>query len=337
MFLNSRTSRIALVGAAIAMAITMAGCSSPAVTEKPGGDKSSAPTPTQEPIDIVAGVATSMSSINLLIGIEKGFFTEQGLNVTRVPVQTGAAGVTQLVSNQIQVALGGLSGTITAVSTGIPIVFVSGGIADTTSPEGTWYGTLVAPDSGIKSFKDLAGKKVALNSVNCCWDFWTRESVEKAGGDQSKLQMVQLPFAQQAAALKAGQVDAITTQQPFVKQAELQGFISLGDPAAIAYDNPKNGNTNYFMAKQFVDDHPDVVKRWRAALQKSADYANAHPDEVRKVAIDIVKLDPALVAASPTPNYVAALDTDAIKKEASWLVKYGVIPTAPDVKSMIVP
>jgi NitT/TauT family transport system substrate-binding protein len=326
---------MAFVGAAIAVTLTIAGCSSPSTTEKPGDGQSS--TSAQEPIDIVAGVATSMSSINLLIGIEKGFFKEQGLNVTRAPVQTGAAGVTQLVSNQIQVALGGLSGTITAVSQGIPIVFVSGGIADTTSSEGTWYGTLVAPDSGIKSFKDLAGKKVALNSVNCCWDFWTRESVDKAGGDQSKLQMVQLPFAQQAAALKAGQVDAITTQQPFVKQAELQGFVSLGDPAAIAYDNPKNGNTNYFMAKKFVDDHPDVVKRWRAALQKSADYANAHPDEVRKAAIDIVKLDPALVAASPTPNYVATLDTDAIKKEASWLVKYGVIKTAPDVTSMIVP
>jgi NitT/TauT family transport system substrate-binding protein len=314
------------------MILTIAGCSGSSSNEQPGGgDTGNA----QEPIDIVAGVATSMSSIDLRLGVEKGFFKEQGLNVSTVPVQTGAAGVTQLVSNQIQVALGGLSGTITAVSQGIPIVFVSGGIADTESEQGSWYGTLVAPDSGIKSFKDLEGKKVALNSVNCCWDFWTRESVEKDGGDQSKLQMVQLPFAQQAAALKAGQVDAITTQQPFVKQAELQGFVSLGDPAAKAYDNPKNGNTNYFMAKKFVSDHPDVVQRWRAALQKSADYANEHPDEVRKIAVDTVKLDQKLVDATPVPNFVADLDTDAIEKEASWLVKYGVIKTAPDVNSMV--
>jgi NitT/TauT family transport system substrate-binding protein len=333
--LHLRTRRIALLGAAIAVTLTIAGCSSPSGSGQPSASNGSAAA--QEPIDIVAGVATSMSSIDLLLGIQQGFFKEQGLNVTTVPVQTGAGGVTQLVSNQIQVALGGLSGTITAVSQGIPIVFVSGGIADTTSSEGTWYGTLVSPDSGIKSFKDLAGKKVALNSVNCCWDFWTREAVAKDGGDQSRLQMVQLPFAQQAAALKAGQVDAITTQQPFVKQAELQGFVSLGDPAAIAYGNPKNGNTDYFMAKKFVNDHPDVVKRWRAALQKSADYANANPDQVRKIAVDTVKLDSALVAATPTPNYVSALDTDAIQKEAGWLVKYGVISKAPDVKSMIVP
>jgi len=314
------------------MILTVAGCSGSSSNEQPGGDGTGK---AQEPIDIVAGVATSMSSIDLRLGIEKGFFKEQGLNVTTVPVQTGAAGVTQLVSDQIQVALGGLSGTITAVSQGIPIVFVSGGIADTDSEQGSWYGTLVAPDSGIKSFKDLTGKKVALNSVNCCWDFWTREAVEKDGGDQSKLQMVQLPFAQQAAALKAGQVDAITTQQPFVKQAELQGFVSLGDPAAIAYDNPKNGNTDYFMAKKFVTDHPDVVERWRAALQKSADYANEHPDEVRKIAVDTVKLDKKLVDETPVPNFVAELDTDAIEKEASWLVKYGVIKTAPPVDSMV--
>jgi len=326
-------NRIAIATVALAATIAaVSGCSSS--TPTPAGSNSDGG---QEPIDIVAGVATSMSSIDLLLGIQQGFFEEEGLNVSTVPSQTGAAGVTQLVSNQIQVALGGLSGTITAVSQGIPIVFVSGGIADTTSPEGSWYGTLVSPDSGIKSFKDLAGKKVALNSVNCCWDFWTRESVEKDGGDQSTLQMVQLPFAQQAAALKAGQVDAITTQQPFVKQAELQGFVSLGDPAATAYDNPENGNTDYFMAKQFVQDHPDVVERWRAALQKSADYANSHPDEVRKAAVDIVKLDADLVAATPVPNYVSEIDKDAIDSEAGWLVKYGVISTAPDVNSMIVP
>jgi len=323
--------RIAI--AAIALAATVAAVSGCSSSPSPSASNSNG----TETVDIVAGVATSMSSIDLLIGIEQGFFQEQGLNVTTVPVQTGAAGVTQLVSNQIQVALGGLSGTITAVSQGIPIVFVSGGIADTKSDQGTWYETLVSPTSGITSFKDLEGKKVALNSVNCCWDFWTREAVAADGGDQSKLQMVQLPFAQQAAALQAGQVDAITTQQPFAKQAEQQGFVSLGDPAAIAYGNPENGNTDYFMAKAFIDSHPGIVDRWRAALQKSADYANAHPDEVRKVAVDTVKLDSALVAATPVPNFVADLDTDAIQKEAGWLAKYGVIPSAPDVDSMIVP
>jgi len=330
--------RIAIATLAVAATMTTLSACSAGETPTPAPETSGAETAAPvETIDIVAGVAASMSSLNLRIGIEEGFFEEEGLNVSIAPVGTGAAGVTGLINGEIQVALGGLSGGITAISQGIPIAFVSGGIADHDSDEGPWYGTLVAPDSGIESFKDLEGKTVALNSLNCCWDFWTKESVIADGGDETKLNLVQLPFAQQAAALAAGQVDAITTQQPFVKQAELQGFVSIGDPAAIAYGDPENGNTNYFMATSFIDEHPGVVERWRAALQKATDYANANPDVVRQAAIDIVELDPELVAASPVPFFVVDIDTNALEKEASWLVKYGVIEKAPAVADMYIP
>lgn len=338
MFIRRRMNRITLAALAAAVTLTsIAGCSSGSAPEpKPAGSAAGSDAPVEK-LDIVAGVAASMSSLDLLIGIKQGFFEDEGLNVTTTPSATGAAGVTALINGEIQVALGGLSGTITAASQGIPVVFVSGGIADTKSDEGSWYGTLVAKDSGIKSFKDLEGKKVAINSLNCCWDFWTREAVVADGGDDSKVQLVQLPFAQQAQALESGQVDAITTQQPFAKQAELKGFVSIGDPAAIAYDDPENGNTDYFMAKSFVDDHPDVVKRWRSALQKSADYANANPDAVREAAVSIASLDPDLVKAAPVPNFVVDIDTDAIKKESGWLEKYGVIPKAASIDDMVVP
>ncbi|UZX03111.1 ABC transporter substrate-binding protein [Arthrobacter sp. CDRTa11] len=331
MFIQRRLKSISIVALALTATLTtVAGCS-------PGPGSTNGTDGSGETVDIVAGVAASMSSLNLRLGMEQGFFAEEGLNVTTVPSGTGAGGVTGLINGEIQVALGGLSGTITAASQNIPVVFVSGGIADAESPEGPWYATLVSPDSGIKSFKDLEGKTVAINSLNCCWDFWTRESVIADGGDDSKLKLVQLPFAQQATALASGQVDAITTQQPFAKQAELEGFVSIGDPAAIAYGDPENGNTNYFMAKSFVDDNPGVVERWRAALQKSTDYAKANPDKVREAAISMVSLNPDLVKAAPVPNFVVELDRNAIEKETGWLLKYGVIQNAPSVDSLIVP
>jgi NitT/TauT family transport system substrate-binding protein len=335
LFSLTRKTRVALVGAALAVTLAAAGCAgggamAPTSSGGSGGGDGG------KTIDIVAGVAATPSSTNLLIGIKKGYFADEGLNVTTAPIATGAGAIAQLVNGQLQIALGGLSGTITAVSQGIPIVFVSGGVIDSNSDGESQYGTLVKKDSGIKSFKDLDGKKVALNSLNCCWDFWTRESVAKDGGDQSSLKMVQLPFAQQVDALKNGQVDAITTQQPFVKQAEMAGFVSLGDPAAIAYDDPKNGNTDYFMAKSFVDANPGVVDKWRKALQKSADYANDHPDEVRAMIVETTKTAKELADAAPVPVYTADLNTDTIQKEADFLVKYKVIKSAPKLDDLVV-
>ncbi len=333
LFIHRRMNRIMIGVATVAATIAaVSGCSaSPSGT--PSGDGTDGGT-----IDIIAGVAATPSATALLLGIQQGFFADEGINIKTQPIATGAAAVTQLINGQIQIALGGLSGTITAVSQGIPVVFVSGGVTDKQDPAGSQYETLVSSTSGIKSFKDLAGKKVALNSVNCCWDFWTREAVAADGGDQSKLQMVQLPFAQQVSALQSGAVDAITTQQPFAKQAEQAGFVSLGDPAAIAYGSDTNGNTDYFSAKSFIDAHPGFAAKWRAALQKSSDYANAHPDEVRASIVSVDGMDQTLAAAAPVPNYSAELDTDAIQKEASWLVKYKVIQgAAPDVSTMTVP
>lgn len=334
MFSHMTKNRVAAVGAALALTLVFAGCAASGGGDTAPSASGNASGGDLTPIDVVAGVAATPSATALLIGIDQGFFAEEGLNVTTQPLATGAAAVAQLINGQLTVALGGISGTVTAVSQGIPIVFISGGSTD--SESGPQYATLVKADSGIDSFKDLAGKKVALNSVSCCWDFWTREAVSKDGGDQSSLQMVQLPFAAQVDALASGQVDAITTQQPFAEQAEMAGYKNLGDPAAIAYDDPENGNTNFFGAQQFIDSHPDFVDRWTRALQKSADYANAHPDEVRASIVSVVQTDPALAAAAPVPNYTATLKPDTIEKEAEFLVKYGVLTSAPPIDQLIV-
>lgn len=336
MFSQRRKSQVALIGAVAALTLTFAGCSSAAPPSQPAGGGGDASAGAEETIDIVAGVAPSSSPVALLIGIEQGFFEEEGLNVTTTPAATGAAGVTQLINGQTQVALGGLSGTITAVGQGIPVAFVSGGVADHDDPLGTQYQTLVAEDSDIESFADLEGKNVAVNSLKCCWEFWMREAVEKDGGDPSKVNFVQLPFADGVTALRSGDVDAISTLQPFATQLRDEGFRDIGDSAAIAFDNPDASNTMYFMARNFVEANPGVVDRWRAALQKASDYANEHPDETRAAIAEQTKTDLAELEDVPLPRYVAEIDRDAIEAEAGFLVKYGVISEAPSLEELIV-
>lgn len=331
MFSQGRKNRLALIGAAAALTLVFAGCSS-TPSDSAGGDTGGGE---QETIDIVAGVAPSSSPVALLLGIEQGFFEEEGLNVTTTPAATGAAGVTQLINGQTQVALGGLSATITAVDQGIPVRFVSGGVADHDDPKGTQYQTMVAADSDIESFADLEGKTVAVNSLKCCWEFWMREAVEKDGGDQSKVEFVQLAFPDAVTALRSGDVDAISTLQPFATNLRSEGFRDIGDSAAVAFDNPDASNTMYFMAENFIEANPTVVERWRRALQKSADYANSHPEETLAKIAEQTKTDAADLADVPLPKYISEVDRDAIEAEASFLVKYGVIDEAPSIDELV--
>jgi NitT/TauT family transport system substrate-binding protein len=323
---------VALTGTLLALTLVTA-CGGGSDADAQSG--SSGSSGSDKPVAITAGVAASQSSTALILGAKQGFFKDEGIDLTIGQAPTGAAAITQLINGQQQVALGGISPVITAAAGGIPIQIVSGAVNDREDPAGTQYQTIVAKDSSVKSFKDLAGKTVAVNSLKCCWEFWIREAIKKDGGNPDAVKLVQLPFPDAVTALHQGEVDAISTLQPFATGLRQEGFRDIGDSPAVAYDNPNNGNTDFYMSKQFIQQNPGIVDRWRRALQKSADYANAHPDETRAQIIEKTGADPKLVQSAPLPQYTAKLDRETVEKEAGFLVKYGVIQKAPDIDTLV--
>jgi NitT/TauT family transport system substrate-binding protein len=288
-----------------------------------------------ETVAITAGVAASQSSTALILGGKQGFFEEEGIDLTIGQAATGAAAITQLINGDQQVALGGISPVITAAAGDIPITIVSGAVNDREDPAGSQYQTIVPADSDIRSFADLSGKTIAVNSLKCCWEFWIREAVEEDGGDPDSLNLLQVPFPEAVTALKQGEVDAISTLQPFATGLRQEGYRDICDSPAIAFDNPNNGNTVFYMSQQFIQENPGIVERWRRALEKSAEYANSHPDETRAQILEQTGADPELVESAPLPEYTAEIDRETIEKEGEFLVKYGVIEEAPGLDTLI--
>ena len=288
-------------------------------------------------VKITAGVAASQSSTALILGSEQGFFKDEGIELTIDDSATGAGGVPQLINGQQQAVLGGISGAITAVAANIPVSIVSGSVNDREDPAGTQYQTIVPADSDIQSFADLSGKTVAVNSLKCCWELWIREAIERDGGDQSSVNLVQLRFADAVTALREGKVDAISTVQPFATALRQEGYRDIGDSPAISYGNPNHGHPLFYMSKQFFELNPGIVDKWRKALQRSSDYANSHPEETRAQIIEKTGADAKLVQSAPLPQYSAQVDREAVKKEAELLVKYGVIKEAPSLDNLVAP
>jgi NitT/TauT family transport system substrate-binding protein len=288
-------------------------------------------------IDITAGVAASQSSTALILGAKKGYFAEEGIDLTITYAATGAAGIPQVLNGQQQVVLGGISATITAVAEGIPVVIVSGSVNDRADPAGTQYQTIVPGDSDIHRFADLSGRLVAVNSLQCCWELWLREAVARDEGDPDSVEMVQLPFPDAVTALREERVDAISTVQPFATGLRRAGYRDIGDSPAVAYGDQENGNTVFTMSRQFVEANPGIVERWRRALQRSAEYANTHPDETRAQILEQTGANPDLVGSAPLPLYTAEIDRNAVQKEAEFLVRWGVLDSAPPLEELIVP
>src|SRR5262249_4367031 len=153
-----------------------------------------------------------------------------------------------------------------ANSNGLPLKMVCNGVAST-GVVGNDYGAIVVKkDSPIKTAADLAGHKVAVNTLKNIGDTTTREAVRKAGGDPTKVNFAAMPLPNMGAALQGGQVDAIFVVEPFVTAALDAGGRVLSSVYAEAA--PNLTVATYFTSKQLISSNPDLVSRFVAAMKE---------------------------------------------------------------------
>jgi NitT/TauT family transport system substrate-binding protein len=269
----------------------------------------------------------------LWLGDQEGIFAKHGFKLSFPSVATaGPASVAQLLNGQIDVAAGSICNVIAAVAKSVPIRALGPFSVDYDKNGQTLHSLIVSAGSSIHSAKDLEGKTVGVNTLKDSWESEVRETIDKAGGDASKVKLVQIPFADQVSALKQGRVNAIDILQPFASQLlSTPDYRSLGDPMTVALGVPDGSSGAIFAAKSFLDKHPTFVSQWRAAMQEASTYANAHPDEARKVIAAKTGLPLATVNKSPLPQYSGTPDPATIATWSKLLVKFDIIKSAPSV------
>lgn len=306
-----------LIAAALVVGITGCGGASTggvASSSKPAGDAT---------ITLSIGYVPIADEAVLKVASAQGIFAKHGIKETYITAAPGAALIAQVLSKQVDVGIGALTGVMAAVSQNVPVAAISGVSRDYEQDGQTAYATMVASDSGINSFKDLEGKTVAVNSLQGIWEITTREAVAKDGGDPTKVKLTQIPFGDQLAALRSDRVDAISTLQPLPTVLAAQGYKRLGDAQSIAADDPETVATVAFMAREKIESSPEAPKRWVAALTEASEYANAHPEEVRKMIISESKASAEDINQAPVPVYTPEIPRKNVDLFSKLMVKYG--------------
>ena len=231
----------------------------------------------------------------------------------------------QLLNGEANVGLGALTSVMTASASNLPIQAVGAFSQDFNRGGQTDFVLVLGKHTGVKSYKDLQGKTVAVNSLKGSWEVSVRGAVAHDGGDPSKINVVAIPFADQAAALAQGRVAGVMTLQPFASSLTQQGYPSLGDPQALATGDPNNVANVMFMAKSFIAKDPEAAKGFVAGLQEASQYANAHPAEIKALTVTQTKVPASLVDKAPVPDFTAALTPANVRAWNTLLVKYGIL------------
>lgn len=325
-----------LTGAAALVAGTAAACGQGEPSGNGSAQGASSATGTGggdlRPVSVAAIPIVDVAPLHL--AKEQGFFEEAGLDVSIEATSGGAISFPGVSSGQFDFAFGNVVSMMVARSQGIELKFFCSGSTTTGEPGNDNVALIAAPDSGFTSILDLEGKTLSSNQLANIGDTACRQVMDKAGGDGGSLEFIEMAFPDVQAALENGQLDAGVVVEPFVTPALQAGMVAVSWPYAEA--NPELDTGGYFASEATIENDPELVRSFRDALVRGLEYAQANPDEVRRITGTYATIEPEVLAEIKLPRFRAEFDLAAQEELAETARKYGTIKGDLSVPDMFV-
>jgi NitT/TauT family transport system substrate-binding protein len=286
-----------------------------------------------EPVTLKVGVIPIADVAPLYVGMEQGFFEEEGLTIEPQLAEGGAAIVPSVLSGDYQIGFSNTTSLIIAASKDLPVQIISQGVLAGTGPDDAWDGVIVPKGSDVKELADLEGKTVAVNTLNNVSQVVVNTALKEAGADYTKVKYVEVPFPDMNAALESGRVDAAFQVEP-----GYSGGLAAGSRNIVnAYEEmaPNYTVATYFASKQYIAENRDVVDRFVRAMEQSLDYASANPDAVRTTVGTYTEIPQEVLDEMNLPVWKADLNEPTIEQTIEAATEYGFIESAPSLDELI--
>ena len=290
-------------------------------------------TTSQGMTSIKVGVVPVVDVAPLYLGIDKGFFEDEGLEVEPVVAQGGAAIIPAVVAGDQEIGFSNVVSLMLGQTQDLPVKIISQGIQATDDPENDTAAIAVKGSSDIQEPADLEGKTIAINTLNNISQLTVTAALDSEGVDTSTLHFVEVPLPDMVGQLEAGQIDAAGLVEPFVTTGKNAG------QRMIIYDRvatePKMTVATYFTSDSYLESNPDVVASFVKAMNKSLEYATEHPDEARQAIANYTQIPPDVLADVVLPLWQEDLNVDSIENTAQLMVDQGIADSMPDVDKLI--
>ena len=258
----------------------------------PGSSQAaSTPAPTPEPTPEAFTEATvrvaympNMGGASLLAtALDKGFFTQMGLNVVPTEFQSGPPEIAAMASGDIDVAYIGHGAHALCIE-GQAVIFQLDCI-------GRGDAVLGNTDKGVNTIADLRGKSVAVTSGTSS-EMILSLALQSVGMTKDDVNLVEIDANGMVAAMASGNVDACAAWSPNTITIAAQ----LGSKCITLADNEMFMDQvtfaqSYITTQNYVDSNRDVLIRFCRALQMAMDYRNANINEVADLVAKFCEAD----------------------------------------------
>lgn len=265
---------------------------------------------------VTIGIGSMILSLPILVASEKGFFSDEGLDVTVKYYPSGKKAMEGMFAGEVEFS--------TVADT--PIVFNSFIREDFVVIATFVYSyddvkVICRKDRGVNRPADLRGKKIGT-SLNTSAHFFSHIYLIEHGIDKSDVKIIDIPPEDLPGALQDGKVDAIVIFEPYAYRAQK----ALTDKAARL---PKTRlyrlTFNLTAMKRFANEHPEMLKKILKAVDRAIEFIKQNKKESIGVTVQKTNLEEEFLV-SVWDDFVYELSLDhsllaTLEDEARWAIK----------------
>jgi NitT/TauT family transport system substrate-binding protein len=275
----------------------------------------------------------SMLYLPLYVAIDEGFFTQQGLDLTKETAGAPSVALSAVISKSAQFSIHGPEWTAIAASKGAPVDI----IANVVNGAAVWIAT--TPDFKFTGVKDLKGQKVVTGLMPTTSTSLFIKLLKENGMDaKTDVDMIQVAIGSEPGPFVAKQADIAVMYEPGLDQVVAKGM-------KVVFGFPKSYGAYAFSAVTArTDVDPDLAQRVVNGMEMAMRFMPGH--EARTVEIaekEFPTLDPVVVEAAVKRMlsdgvYPPSVDisADALKVAMDTQIALGNLAAQPDYKTFVV-
>jgi NitT/TauT family transport system substrate-binding protein len=262
---------------------------------------------------------------------ELGYYRRAGMNVDISQFPGGALTITAAVTGNADIGITTPTQLGSAIAHDIPVRMVGFSAMWDTNARSTML--FVPRESTLRDAKSLEGKTIGVNALNSTNFLGVAAWLQQNGVDPAKVKTIEIPFAEIAAALKRGTVDAGVITEPFITAAKDEVrvlaprvFDSLGTHWAVSI---------WFARLDYIRSNGPLIKRLMDVAYDSAKYINRHRDQANPILARVAKMPLEQLAAMPPVLFAEAPDPAGTRSMLDYAYKYKMFARPLTVEEMM--
>ncbi|MGA2391716.1 MAG: ABC transporter substrate-binding protein [Candidatus Lustribacter sp.] len=290
------------------------------------------PAPVQAATTIRVAYIPIVDELPLYVGVDQGFFQKRNLDVSLTAVANQGVLISALQSGSAEMGSSVLVSMLPAQEAGIGLAAVATCVQ---FPVPKNVGMLARTDSGIKSAKDLAGKKVAVAGLKSYFHIMALRYLGEKNVSPNGITFVEVPFPQMPDLLKAGQIDVAIIVDPFYHRILDQKIGYQFDDFLATVPNGTIIDC-YATMKDWAVKNIAAVHAFRDGLTESIAYLKANNAAALESLGKWTKQPPAIVAETLIPTFSVPVSAAQIQWWIDLAKKENLITSNINPRDMLV-